>query len=52
MTFDFEEQPGSLFDNVSTSQSDGLVICLGEDLRFGKGLICFKFYYTLLCIYY
>ncbi|KAI7851541.1 hypothetical protein BDC45DRAFT_516009 [Circinella umbellata] len=38
MTFDFEEQPGSLFDNVSTSQSDGLVICLGEDLRFGKGI--------------
>ncbi|KAI9254610.1 hypothetical protein BDA99DRAFT_518844 [Phascolomyces articulosus] len=40
MTFDFEEQHGSLFDSVSSSpsQPDGLVVCLGEDLRFGKGI--------------
>ncbi|KAI8143743.1 hypothetical protein BJV82DRAFT_609258 [Fennellomyces sp. T-0311] len=39
MTFDFEEQQGSLFDNSHDgSQPEGLVICLGEDLRFGKGV--------------
>ncbi|KAI9496803.1 hypothetical protein BDB00DRAFT_807206 [Zychaea mexicana] len=40
MTFDFEEQHDSLFDSSSTSASsqEGLAVCLGEDLRFGKGV--------------